>query len=855
MAQTELPRNVRPIHYSVEIEPRAATLSFRGRVVITLCVEEPTPTVILNGLDLELFSAELSGGGQALSGAWSADASRQQITIAFDRELPSGRYDLAIDYKGKINETAMGLFVTRYDTPAGPRQMLLTQFEAVAARRFLPCWDEPAHKATFTIGVVVAATETAISNMPIDRIDRSEAGLHYIRFQKSPSMSTYLLFLGIGDLERLVTQADGVEIAVIARRGSAYKGQFALDSAVELLGYFNDYFGIPYPLPKLDLIAAPGAGGFAAMENWGAILYFEKVLLLDPALSSESDRQRVFVVIAHEMAHMWFGDLVTMSWWDELWLNEGFASWMENKATDRFHPEWSMWLQSESARQRAMRQDAKGTTHPVVQPVASGDQADQAFDDITYRKGQAVIRMLESYVGEAVFRDGVRGYMRRHAYGNTVTDDLWSAIEAAGGRDIKTIADDFTLQPGVPLIGVERTLPKAGHVEIALRQGRFGVDEASRQPLAWHAPVSAASVGEGHPPGKTLVTGDKPVTLEIEGGLPVKINMGQAAYFRSRYAPDAFAGLADKFAVLPAVDQLGLLYDGWALGEAGLMPLSAYLDLTRQASADADTVVWRQIVETLLSIDALYAGLPGRAALQAYAVRLLTPVFARIGWDRRPGEADNAAVLREDLIGALGRLRDRNIVAEARRRFQESVAHPEDPRVLPAAIRQAVLRAVAFDADAALYDTLLGLAKGAADPIATDQYFLALALSREPALARRTLDLALSGDPPKTTSPAMIARVAIDNTGLAWGFVLEHRDEVNARLDALQRHNFVPSLAAQSTDPALLPALRKFIDENVPAANRKQVERFYADLEFRLTVRARRLPEIDDWLRANGQGE
>jgi aminopeptidase N len=851
MAHIELPRNVVPIHYAAEIAPRLEALTFKGRVVITVSVMEPTSTVIMNSVELDFLSIELRGSA-VLSGSWKIDPSRQQVAITFERVVAPGRYDLAIDYAGKINETAMGLFVTRYDTPAGPRQMLLTQFEAVAARRFMPCWDEPAHKATFSISVVASATESAISNMPIDRTDLSEAGLQYIRFKKSPLMSTYLLFLGIGDLERLETHVDGVVVSVIARSGSAYKGQFALESAAQLLKYYNEYFSIPYPLPKLDLVAAPGAGGFSAMENWGAILYFEKVLLLDPALSTESDRQRVFVVVAHEMAHQWFGNLVTMQWWDNLWLNEGFASWMENKATDRFHPEWTMWLQSESARQRAMRQDAKGTTHPVVQPVPSGEQADQAFDDITYRKGQAVIRMLESYVGEDLFRQGVRGYMRRHAYGNTVTDDLWSEIAAAGGGNIKAIADDFTLQPGVPLVSVERALQEGDHVKVTVRQGRFGVDDASHQPLVWRTPVSAASAGDGNPPTTVLATGETPVEIQVKGSLPVKINVGQGAYFRSRYSDDAFSGLADKFGVLPAVDQLGLLYDAWALGEAGFMPVSAYLDLTRRTNADSDTVLWRQIIETLLSIDGLYAGLPGRAGLESYALHILKPVFARTTWDRRPGEPDNAAVLREDLIGALGRLGDRDVSAEAQRRFLNFVANPEDPRALPAAIRQPTLRIVAFGADTATYETLYGLARSATDPVAKDQYFVALASARDPSLAQRSLDLALGNDPAKTTGPSMISRVATDNTSMAWAFVLEHLSEVNARLDALQRYNFVPSIAVQSADPAMLPELRKFIDQNVPAANKKQVERFYADLEFRLSVRARRLPEIDEWIRENG---
>ena len=355
----------------------------------------------------------------------------------------------------------------------------------------------------------------------------------------------------LGSWIELETKVDGVVVSVVARTGSASKGQFALESATKLLKYYNEFFGIRYPLPKLDLIAAPGGGGFSAMENWGAILYFEKSLLLDPELSTESDRQRVFVVVAHEMAHQWFGNLVTMQWWDNLWLNEGFASWMQNKATDYFYPGWAIWLQSESARQEAMRQNSKRTTHAVVQPVASGE-ADQAFDAITYRKGQAVIRMLESYVGEEIFKTGVRAYMQRYAYGNTVTDDLWAEIENAGGTNIKTIADDFTLQPGVPLINVENSRQEGEHVKLTVRQGRFGVDAPSQEPRVWHTPVSAASVVGAGKETTVLAAGEDPVGLDVSGVLPVKINIHQAAYFRSKYSDRDLASLAENLMLCQA---------------------------------------------------------------------------------------------------------------------------------------------------------------------------------------------------------------------------------------------------------------------------------------------------------------
>jgi aminopeptidase N len=851
MARIELPQNVVPVHYDVEIVPRVSAVVFKGRSTITVNVLEATSVIALNSVELEFESIELRGSQGVRMGTPVIDLGSQRVYLHFDERIEPGVYDLAINYLGKINESAQGLFVTSYDTPAGRRHMLLTQFEAVSARRFMPCWDEPAHKATFSVSVATRVGQTAVSNMPVERTEASKSGLSFVRFQRSPVMSCYLLFLCVGELDRLETNAGGIAISVLSRAGSAYKGQFALESAVKLLEYYNDYFGTPYPLPKLDLVAAPGGGGFSAMENWGAILYFETSLLINPALSTESDRQRVFVVVAHEMAHQWFGNLVTMQWWDNLWLNEGFASWMENKATDKFYPEWTMWLQSESARQKAMTQDSRATTHPVVQEIESGEQADQAFDDITYRKGQAVIRMLESYVGEEVFRQGVRTYMKRYAYKNTVTDDLWAEMTAAGARDIKTIADDFTLQAGVPLISVESASNAGDAVRLSLRQSRFGLDADSRKPLVWHVPVIAASVLGSKAPASIITSGLDPLQVEVAGALPVKINYGQGAYYRSKYSDESFHQLAGAFDRLTPGDQLGLLYDIWSLGEAGDIPISAYLDLSRQTKDDAQTVVWSQVIETFLSIDGLYWALGGRQRFDEYAIRILGPAFARVGWDRRSGEADNVAVLREQLIGALGGLGDPAVIGEAQTRFAGFLAHPGDPGSLPSSIRQPVLKVVGLRADRGLYDRLYDLAKATVDPVAKDQYFVALAGARDKDLAQRSLDIALGSDAATATGPVMISRVAAENAPLAWAFVLDHIKELNAKLDAILRVTFVPSIGAQSLDRAILKQLREFIDVNVPEANKAQVERFYADMAFRLSVRDQRIPEIDAWLAAN----
>jgi aminopeptidase N len=481
--------------------------------------------------------------------------------------------------------------------------------------------------------------------------------------------------------------------------------------------------------------------------------------------------------------------------------------------------------------------------------VIRGDQATQAFDEITYRKGQAVIRMLEGYLGPEAFRRGIRSYMQRYAYQNAVTDELWAELEKAAGQPVKPIADDFTRQPGVPLISVQDVRAEGSQTTVAVRQERFGVDDSARDPLVWRTPVSVAVIGAGAPPVTQLVAGSSRSSIAVPGTPPVKINFGQTAYYRSRYPQEAFLALAERFSLLAPADQLGLLYDSWALGEAGFTPLTDYLTLIQKAPPGAESAVWRQIIETLTSIDRLYAGQPEQSAFRTFARTTLTPLWAQVGWDAKPSEPDTRAILREDLLNALGQLGEPAVRAEARRRFNAFVA---DPKSLPAAIRLPTLRVAALSAGAAVYATMHELARKAVDPLEKDQLFGALAWAEDPALAKPTLEAALSDEPSRATGLGMITRVASHNPELAWQFALGHLDALTARLDALQRYSFVPSLAVQSANPTRLGELRRFIDDHVPAEFRQQADRSYADLEFRLRVKTERLPQITGWLATHG---
>ena len=456
-----LPADAFPERYDIKLTPNAQTLTFAGEVEIAISVQKATDRIVLNAADLAIGRASLSGRPEYPK--LVLDETQQTATFVFEKPVEPGRYVLSIDYTGKIYQQASGLFALDYDSPQGQRRALFTQFENSDARRFVPSWDEPGRKAVFSLTVIVPQDEMAISNMPIADTTEMSGQQMAIRFDNSPKMSSYLLFFALGDFERISQKVGDTEVGVVVRRGETFKAEFALDATVKLLGYYNDYFDTPYPLPKLDLVAAPGQSQqFGAMENWGAIFYFDYVLLLDPQLSTDKDKQNIFITVAHEMAHQWFGNLVTMAWWDDLWLNEGFATWMQNKATDHFHPEWTVWLQTAAYQQYAMDLDARLGTHPVVTPIHDVFQASSAFDDITYYKGMAVVRMLEAYVGEDAFRKGVRAYIEKYAYSNAVTDDLWTEIDKASPLPVSEIARDFTLQAGVPLILADKDLAAPG---------------------------------------------------------------------------------------------------------------------------------------------------------------------------------------------------------------------------------------------------------------------------------------------------------------------------------------------------------------------------------------------------------
>ncbi len=830
---TQLPPGVEPVAYDLTVTPDAAKLAFQGQVKITILVAKPTAKIVVNAADLKIAKAAIDGAPAKTS----LDEAAQTATLVVAKPLAPGRHVLDIVYSGQVHDGPTGLFHVDY---AGGR-MLVTQFEPADARRFLPLFDEPAKKAVFKVSAIVPAGQMAVSNMPQTTSTPLRGGLKKVAFAPTPKMSSYLLFFGLGDLERIHAKSGDTDIGVIVRKGDAENGRYALDAAVKILAFYNDYFGVKYPLPKLDLIGAPGEAA-GAMENWGAILYTQTYIMVDPKISTASDRRTVFNVVAHEMAHQWFGDLVTMAWWDDLWLNEGFANWMATKATDHFHPEWNALVTAQGDKDHALQLDAKGSTHPVIQKVETVAQAEQAFDAITYEKGEAVIRMLEGYAGEDAWRAGVRAYMARHAYGNTVSDDLWSAIDTAAGKPVSAVAHDFTLQPGVPLITVD-----AGDKGFVASQGRFGTDESARKPLTWQVPLGAMSLDGGRNVSG-LVSGDTPQALP---GLasPVVVNAGQTGYYRTLYKAAAFAPLAARFGELRVADQVGLLDDSRALGFAGYAPIANHLDLIAALPLDADPLVWKDAAGSLAGIDSYFDASPQRPAWRAWVSHRLAPRLARIGFTARPGEADNIAVEREGVLSALSQIADPSVLAEARRQF---AAVGGDPAKLPAETRSWALLALARGADAQTFDALLAIARATSDPLAKAQAYSRLAYVQDPALAQRVLDIAVADETPTALGPRLIQAVSFAHPDLAWSFALAHMAEISKSFDSLTRSTYAPRIASSSHDARRADELEAYAAKAIPADAQGEVRVAVARIRYAAEVKEKRLPEISAWLAAHG---
>jgi aminopeptidase N len=849
----KLPKEVRPIEYAIRIVPDLAKLTFIGSERVKLRAEKPVTKLVLNAFQMEI--AEASVDGRALAkDAIALDAAEQTLTLTLPNELATGEHELALQFSGKINPQGQGLFYARYQEEGTNEKkiMLGTQFEATDARRMFPCWDEPSFRAKFQLSTAVPEDFTAVSNMPVEAETKTKGGKE-IRFAMSPSMSSYLVVLCAGELDSVEGEQDGVKLRVVTTKGKAEMGRYALESEAKILHYYNDYFGIPYPLPKLDLIAVPGGFG-GAMENWGAITYYESVLLFDPQTSSTKTKQDIFAVIAHEMAHQWFGDLVTMAWWDNLWLNEGFASWMGSKCTDRFNPEWNEWLRRNVSRDPsrrigfpkdvAMQADARSTTHSVQQPIKTEAEANSAFDEITYRKGQSIIRMLESFLGDEVFRDGIRKYIAAHKYSNTTTADLWEALTEVSGKPVGEIAPGWTEEPGFPLVKVAR---KENTIELA--QERFTVHFPDPPALQWQIPLTY--VTEDQPATNGFLLREKSANLpdELPNDKAIKFNVADTGYYRVQYDKPSWDLLVAQLPRLSQSDRVNLLTDAWALVEANREPLSHYLGLFDQMLKDDQLAVYDQIIDTFTFINRLLAGDPMRPRFQQFARAVLRPAFDRVGWERKPGEQATMMLLRASLIRGLGVLNDSDVIAGCRSRFD---AYVSNPAAVPPDLRPAVFAVVGRYADAGIWEKLHKLGLKTASTEEKQYLYEALASAIEPKLITRTIALALTDELPTSRASMLLPFAARhgEHPELVWQYAQQHMKALLAKQDALGIDGFTAGLFTFFSDPKDAETLERYAKTDLPSSAARSVAKAVDEIGFRAEFKERLIPQLKTWIGA-----
>ena len=846
LAQGQLPTDVVPLTYDINVRPDAQALSFSGSETVTVEVRRATGTITLNAAELDITSATFDGRPVRVS----IDKDAQRVTLTLPGAATVGRHAVAMQWTGKINRSASGLFAIDYTKADGsPVRMLATQFEAPDARRFAPMWDEPAFKARFRLSAEAPAGQLAFSNMPATSVTSIAGGKQLYRFGETPVMSSYLLFLGMGDLERKTQRAGTVEMGIISRKGVVGQGDYALDTATKLLPYYNDYFGQPYPMPKMDHIAGPGSSQFfGAMENWGSIFYFESELLFDPARATESNRQRIYTVVAHEMAHQWFGNLVTMRWWDDLWLNEGFASWMEGKASDKFNPSWDARAAAVSTeRERAMGADATAATHPIIRKVASVEQIGEAFDGITYAKGQQVIGMLEAYLGEEPFRAGVRRYMAKYKYGNTVTDQLWTELEAASGKPVTAIAHSFTLQGGVPLVSVADVRCAGGRTTATMSQGRFGMDDASKAVQTWQVPVTFGMVGAGKASGRTdaIVSGPAARPVSLPGCGTLVANLGKQSYTRVLYDRPAHDALVRDYTRMTLEDRLGLLGDDFALAMGGYQDLARSLETADRVQTGAHPLEWQTVAGEMATLTGFFSGTPMEQPLRARTIARLAPVLAGIGYEAKAGETAPTSNLRETLVGRLGANGDADVAARARGYVARLAGNPT---AIPPAIRAPILATYAANATPAEWETLLALTKAETNPVAKNRFVALLGGARDPALNQRALDLLRTDTITAPQKSSLLRAIANRNPDLAFDWAVANRALVEGFLEESTRSGYIVGLGAGSNDPAMPGKIQRYAEQYIKESDRGGTRRALTTIAVRKAAADRIRPAVEAWL-------
>ena len=855
-----LPDGAHPRRYELLLDPDLGAATFTGSVAVELELDGPTSSLVCNALDLTIDRAWATdpSGRRVDAASIDLDPDAERATFTFETEL-SDTTTLHIEFAGELNDRLRGFYRSTFTDATGvERTIATTQFEATDARRAFPCWDEPAHKAVFSISLVVDPDLLAVSNAAeVSRTPHPERpDRDLVRFADTMVMSTYLVAFIVGPFEATdPVDVDGVPLRIVSPRGKGHLTAHALEVGAFCLRHFAEYYAIPYPGDKLDLVAIPDFA-FGAMENLGCVTFREILLLVDPENTTQAELLNVTDVINHELAHMWFGDLVTMKWWNGIWLNEAFATFMEMHATDAYRPDWERWVTFGLARTAAFDTDALTSTRPIEYPVISPADAEGMFDILTYEKGAAVVRMLEAYLEPEVFRSGIRSYLSTHAYGNTETTDLWDAIERSSGHPVRRIMDTWIFQGGHPLISVD--LINDGRT-VRLSQHRFGyagdLGEGSGPVAAedgtsqWIVPImlSQRSMPDGVITFEKVLLDQQSMDIDlVEPALWVLANTEGTGFYRVNHAPQLLAALvAHAQTDLSPIERYGLIDDAWASVLAGRTTAHDLLLTIDAFSDETDLSVWQRIVGVLTAIDRLLEG-EARTALHSRIRTLLAPALARLGDLPVDGESDRDRALRGILFEASGVLGDDPV---ARDRARHILGLDGSAGLDDAAMRAAAVNIVAATGTAAEFEEFVRRMEAATTPQDELRYLAALADFPDAESMRRLLSMSIT-DAVRTQNAPMVLRRALTNRDqgeLAWFFVAAEWDTINARFPSNSIARLlegVRSLTGPSTAPEVLAF---FETHEVPQGDRilaQHLER----LEVGVALRARESVRLADGL-------
>jgi aminopeptidase N/puromycin-sensitive aminopeptidase len=851
MAQ-RLPDTVRPSHYSLALAPDLVAATFSGVESIEVTLAEPTDRITLNAAEIDFQSVTVTANGTQQTAAVSIDKDKEQATFTFPEKLPAGPATLAIAYTGILNNDLRGFYLSK----TARRNYGVTQFESTDARRAFPSFDEPAFKATFEVSLTIDAADTAISNTPIESDVAGPAGKHTLKFLTTPKMSTYLVAFLVGDFQCTSGNQDGVAIRVCSTPDKVALTPYALDVAKFMLHYYNTYFGILYPLKKLDLIGLPDFAA-GAMENFGAITYRETDLLLDPQTASVDAKARVAVVVAHEMAHQWFGDLVTMQWWDNVWLNEGFATWMENKSVAAMHPEWKMDQVVAADEETTLNLDALPTTRAIRAHVDTPDQIEQMFDDISYGKASDVLLTVENYLGEETFRKGVHEYLAAHLYANATAENFWNAQTAVSHKPIDKIMESLITQRGEPLLTFGN--PSGGTVSVAQRRFFLSPDVKPDLAQKWTLPVCFKT--NNIQSCQVLTPADS--TLKVPSSKLFFANAGAKGYFRSVYTPAAHAAIAAAIeAGLAPTERIRFLDDEWAQLRNGKATVGDYLHLAAAVHSDPNAGVINQAIgdrsdaynltssRSVAGIAAIYTKIAAtpeqKAAVSAWIRKTYAPDYLRLG-PPSPRDSDNTRELRNRLFGLLGEYgKDPTVLAQARQMAQKYLANPNS---IDPTLSRTALAIAARNGDAALFDGLQKVAETSTNPTAQNYALRLLAEFQDPALVQRSLEYATSGKVRNQDAAVQFA-TALQNEETrpqAWNYIQNNWEKVQAQLATGMGYIVVRSVG-EFCSPTDRDDVQKFFSTHRLPQTDLSLNHSIENINDCIELRALQQPSLDKWL-------